>query len=137
MSALLAPVTMMAGLSKHWAMNPPSFFSTLILIGSTRRCTEAAIYPLRRGSDPAADGRGGGADVAYRDAKELAVSVEDAVAVHDGLDCVAIIRPPSDKKTHSEFYVPAKGHLEDKNCSVVDESGIRGSLIRIRKKISA
>ena len=77
------------------------------------------------------------ADVAYRDAKELAVSVEDAVAVHDGLDCVAIIRPPSDKKAHSEFYVPAKGHLEDKNCSVVDESGIRGSLIRIRKKIGA
>lgn len=77
------------------------------------------------------------AEDAYKDAKVLAVSVEDAVAAHGDLECVAVIDPPDDATAHGEFYAPAKGHLEDKKCRVVGESGIRSSLIRIRNKMSA
>lgn len=77
------------------------------------------------------------AEDAYKDAKVLAVSVEDAVAAHGDLECVAVIDPPDDEKARREFYAPAKGHLEDKKCRVVDRSGIRSSLIRIRDKMGA
>lgn len=43
MPAMLAPVTMTAGLSKPWAMRPPSFLSAFVLIGSTRPFREAGI----------------------------------------------------------------------------------------------
>ena len=74
------------------------------------------------------------ADTAYRDAKALAVSFEDVATANDGLECVAVMRPPESDRDRREFYVPAKGHLEDKKCLVVDERGIRQSLLQIRKK---
>ena len=74
------------------------------------------------------------ADTAYRDAKALAVSFEDAAAANDGLECVAVMRPPESDRDRREFYAPAKGHLKDKKYLVVDERGIRPSLLRIRRK---
>ena len=76
----------------------------------------------------------GRASAAYRDAKALAVSFEDVAAANDGLECVAVMRPPESDRDRREFYAPAKGHLKDKKCLVVDERGIRTSLLRIRKK---
>lgn len=78
----------------------------------------------------------GNSKTAYRDAKALAISVEDALSVNEELDFTAIVHPPSDEKIFEEFYEPAVGYLKDKECVVKDEDEIMPCLIQIKNKLA-
>ena len=78
----------------------------------------------------------GNPKTAYRDAKALAISVEDALCKDEGLNCTAIIHPPSNEKMLREYYEPAVGYLVDKKCEVKDEDGIHPCLLQIKNKLS-
>jgi len=78
----------------------------------------------------------GNSKTAYRDAKALAISVEDALCQNDDLSCTAIIHPPSDEKIFAEYYESAVGYLKDKECAVKDEDGIHSCLLQIKNKLA-
>lgn len=75
--------------------------------------------------------------LAYRDAKALAISVEDAMVRNEDLTCTAIVHPPNVEKTYKEYYEPAIGYLRDKQCVVKDEDGIEPALKQIKEKLLA
>ena len=78
----------------------------------------------------------GNEKTAYRDAKALAISFEDALSKYDDLSCTAIIHRPSDEKILRDFYEPAVGYLKDKKCVVKGEDEIHPCLVQIKKKLA-
>lgn len=64
-----------------------------------------------------------------RDAKALAVDFEDAKAKNEGLECTVLMEPAGGDGEGTESYVQASGHLEDRDCKVIQRSDM-GSCAR-------
>lgn len=75
-------------------------------------------------------------ETALRDAKALAISVEDALSRDEELSCTAIIHPPHKDAIVAEYYEPAIGYLKDKDCDVKDEEHIQPYLLTVKSKLS-
>ncbi len=70
---------------------------------------------------------------ALKEAKALALSVEDVLKVHKDLDCAAILHAPPEE---TEEFGIAKEHLRDKGCSVkIQEKELEPFLRQVKKKL--
>lgn len=77
----------------------------------------------------------GNSETALRDAKALAISVEDAKSANEGLTCAAILHPPTDEKKE-EDYEASMEYLKAKDCLIKHEEDIKPHLITIKNKLS-
>jgi len=77
----------------------------------------------------------GNSEIALRDAKALAISVEDAMSANEGLTCAAILHPPTNEKKE-ENYEASIDYLKDKDCLIRFEEDIPSHLITIKNKLA-
>ena len=77
----------------------------------------------------------GNSEIALRDAKALAISVEDAMSANESLHCAALLHPPSDEKKE-EDYEASIDYLTAKDCLIRFEKDIPSHLIKIKNKLA-